>query len=199
MPWPFRPSWPSPANQFGTSDSADVDPSLSSPGHKRADDAFPFPRASPGHSPIDSPFASFHSADDVSCFTQWAGNGNVSSTCIPQPKPAHLRTQQPFYPYQLLHGHTVFGQAITSDEEIHMSASRPAGAGADDNDDVIWPFTSETQASGRDPIRRSRSDIIPHAYAHAAGASRTLSHHRSVSRNQSRLKPRYHTIEGGWI
>lgn len=207
MPWPFRPSWavprssgptPSPANQFRTSDSAGADPSLSYLGHQRAGDSFPFPHASPGRSPTDSPFPSFNSTDDISGSSQWGGN--MSSTYIPEPRPAHLRTQQHFYPHQQLHGHTVFGQAITSDEEIHLGIPRPAGA--DDDDDAIWPFTSETQASGRDPVHRSRSNVTPHTYAHVvarAGTSRTLSHHRYVSRSQSRMRPGYHTIEGGWI
>ncbi|KAI1185047.1 hypothetical protein F5B17DRAFT_432955 [Nemania serpens] len=213
MPWPFRPSWagphssepmpsPSPACQFRTSDGARVDPSLRSLGHQRVDDSFSFSRSSPSHSPIDSPSPSFHSADDISGSSHWGGD--ISSTYIPELRPAHLRTQQHPHPHQLLHGHTVFGQAITSDEEIHLSTPWPAAsaATADDDDDAIWPFTSETQASGRDPIRRSRSSVIPRTYAHAGartGISRTLSHHRCVNRSQSRMKPGYHNIEGGWI
>ncbi|KAI0875842.1 hypothetical protein GGS24DRAFT_268889 [Hypoxylon argillaceum] len=176
VPWPFRTSWamtrtcgpmPSPANQSSAGDSTDTVSPLS-------------PSLNP--SPLDDPPQLHSCIDEVS--SQWGGE--TSSTYIQEPEPAHVRTQRYFYPP---HSQThVFGQALTADEEIHLGAPGVA------DDAMIWPFTSETFTSGRDPITRSQSA----ATRSHASCSRSPGK-RPISRSQSSRTAEHYNVEGGWI
>ncbi|RWA08391.1 hypothetical protein EKO27_g6716 [Xylaria grammica] len=124
-------------------------------------------------------------ADDAA--SQWGAETN--STYIQEPEPVHFRAQRHFDPHQLQHSQSyVFGQALTSDEEIHMSASGLP------EDAAVWPFTSETH---RDPVSRSNSAAT---YAHAS-SSRMPNRGRIISRSRSCNIPgdKRAEAEGGWI
>ncbi|GAW12066.1 hypothetical protein ANO14919_014230 [Xylariales sp. No.14919] len=174
VPWPFRTSWTtprtfgplaSPANQSSSSDRTDFD----SPANR-----------SPGEGPQHA-----FGADDAA--SQWGAETN--STYIQEPEPVHFRAQRHFDPHQLQHSQSyVFGQALTSDEEIHMSASGLP------EDAAVWPFTSETH---RDPVSRSNSAAT---YAHAS-SSRMPNRGRIISRSRSCNIPgdKRAEAEGGWI
>ncbi|TGJ83044.1 hypothetical protein E0Z10_g5699 [Xylaria hypoxylon] len=164
VPWPFRTSWTTPRT-FGpqspatNQSSASDSTGLDSPGN---------------YSPVDG------------AASQWGAETN--STYIQEPEPVHFGAQR-HYPQQLQHSQSyIFGQALTSDEEIHMS---PWGL---PEDAAVWPFTSETH---RDPVTRSNSAA---AYTHAS-SSRMPNRDRIISRSRSfnAASHRRAEAEGGWI
>ncbi|KAI0811631.1 hypothetical protein GGR55DRAFT_79690 [Xylaria sp. FL0064] len=139
--------------------------------------------------------------------SQWGGE--TSSTCIQEPEPAHLRTttqQQQrsrshhHHPHHPLHNHNnhnhnylrphslqhsqsyVFGQALTSNDSIPMSADGPSSSTlslslASPTDQTpttttsVWPFTCERHYN--DPVTqagpsRSNSAAAAYHYRHSS-------------------------------
>ncbi|KAI2635110.1 hypothetical protein GGS21DRAFT_490323 [Xylaria nigripes] len=197
MPWPFRTSWAMSRN-FGSprsasrnlnppdaDDGAQDEPQVDDDGNVN-DEIADLPRASSG---IDE-----GSSEGSS---RWGGETG-SSTYIQEPEAVHVHNRRSFQPHQLQGGQKhEWGQALTSDEEIHLSPPKPTP------DTVIWPFASETQASGRDPVTRSLSHNNSTAGKSHASSSQTPSRARS---NRSQNCPTGQmdiegvpNIEGGWI
>ncbi|KAI0915071.1 hypothetical protein F4823DRAFT_630159 [Ustulina deusta] len=191
VPWPFRASWTTP-RVFGPS------PMQSSAGDSTDID-------SPAHcsSPVDGPHHAAGVAEETS--SQWGAETN--STYIQEPEPAHCKAQRQHHhhhqyqhlrPHHLQHSQSyVFGQALTSDEQIHMSA------GGLSEDAAVWPFTSETHH--RDPVTQGPSRSNSAATYTYASNSRVNSNRgrnvisRSRSCNIAGDKRAGGAAEGGWI
>ncbi|KAF2966401.1 hypothetical protein GQX73_g7200 [Xylaria multiplex] len=175
VPWPFRTSWTTPrtfgpAHQSNASDSTD----LGSPGNS---------------SPVDSAHPTAAAEETAS---QWGAETN--STYIQEPEPVHFRAPRGYNAHQLQHSQSyVFGQALTSNEEIHMSASGLP------EDAAVWPFTSETH---RDPVTSGPSRSNSAATYTYASSSRMANRGRIISRSRScniAGDKTAETAEGGWI
>lgn len=180
-PWPFRTSWatprnrgpmPSLANRPSESDSVDVEASYVD---------YSFAVATPANANVSSTEGGS---------SQWGGETN--STYLQELGPAHVRVaRRQFHPRQLQHDrpHTL-GQAYTADEALH--SVRPV------EHVPVWPFTSETHASGRDPVTGGPSR------SHSVTASYPATGHRAPSRGRinrslSCKEAEIRNPAGGWI
>ncbi|KAI0402068.1 hypothetical protein F4802DRAFT_389532 [Xylaria palmicola] len=177
VPWPFRTSWGTSRNRGAAGASANQ----SSEGDS-AEAELPA-----DYSAVDG-LQVFGGIDDTS--SQWGAE--TSSTYVPEVDPAPWALQH-YGPYPVQHRNVpVLGQAFTSNEEIQLDT-----VGSSENLS-IWPFTSETQASGRDPITNGPSRNSSTATTYRPGPQRMPSRGH-VSRSHSHRAVELRSIEGGWI
>ncbi|KAI1819379.1 hypothetical protein F4861DRAFT_543980 [Xylaria intraflava] len=197
VPWPFRTSWAMSRN-FGSGrpSSANLNPAGAGAGDGAEGAEAPTTISSDNNNTLAScPRASSNNDDGSSeDSTKW-GAETSSSTYIQEPDAILARTRRSFQPHQLQSGQKhEWGEALTSNEEIHLSPPRLTP------DTVIWPFTSETQASGRDPVAstpsRHNSAVVR---SHASGSRAPSRSHSSVSRSRSYRTVTDPSMEGGWI
>ncbi|KAI1179458.1 hypothetical protein F4777DRAFT_601046 [Nemania sp. FL0916] len=165
VPWPFRPSWNTPRTFGPAPETSPADPSIEGTGDASGELA-------------DHPIRPMDGIDEASSLS---GTDSNSSTYIQEPEAAHLRPQQAQSQSPQPDDPPLPGQALTVDEEIHLGAN-------------LWPFTSETQASGRDPVSRSNSSTT-----HTQASCSRKTSRRHISRSRSRKDAERQSIEGGWI
>lgn len=223
MPWPFRPSWAVERNSANSGPLPSSSTNRSSTGDDNNSTEIGSP-AAPAYSSAEDHHHPHH-LDEAS--SQWGGETS-SSTCIQEPESAHLKAahqRRQFHPHQLhhqqqqqqnqpqQHGPTqIFGQALTSDEQIHIqsrpiwpAATATVTAPASVSNEAFAPRHAPSPSNSSTAASSSSSSGHGHGHGHShVGSSRNSSNSRAFSRgrtgrSQSCGRIRNESVEGGWI